>query len=1493
MGFVENRDACGVVAHIRKDGRPTHGTLKRTLEALVALGHRGGEIEGEGDGAGVLVDLPRELWARRLARAGRREDLAHRPGFFVAHLLIPRTLRPRAAEVKAAVRNEWAAAGLELLAENHHPVAPEALGPRAREDEPEFWQVAGLDPLHPDPTERDAFLERMAGRAEALGLHVASLSADRCVYKVHGTPVTLGRYYPDLRSPLLQTASAVGHSRYSTNTLPTVLRAQPFGCLAHNGEINTIERLRREARALGAEIPPGGSDSQDLDRIVRFLIHAWGLSLLEAVELLFPPVHHEILHSPEVLRSLYAAMRRVFDASAQGPAALILRHGDEFVFSVDALGLRPLWVCETGREWVVTSEPGVVPVEDLETDPKPMAPGEKLAVRAGPAGPELIPHSPLQKEVLARFSRRLDLGACWGALGLVRGERALPPAGAPFGAAEPPEPIGRRQARAGWDRHDLKLLEAAAATGADPVGSMGWDGPLAALDPEAANLADFLHEDVAVVTNPAIDPKREGEHFSTRVRLGSRVVPGDPPPYPPWVSVEVPILIDGIPGAEARRVAGRFETALLADVVAFLGPDRAAPLWLRRTPGTPLEHDLDRLAGEARAAVGRGAWLLVLADPPEGPGIDPLLALATADRALREMRDERGLALRRRASLVVATDALRNLHDCVCCLGLGAEAVAPRLLLRAAFETGGAEAAARLVGALVGGIRSVLSTMGIHEVSGYGRVFSAVGLSEDLARRLGVKNRYGGRAGLTLEELDRRWAARAGTEPRRVARLTPRIARPLREAAEGRRDYGEAAGLVAQTVAGRPVALRHLLDLIPPPGVDRVPSDRVDARVGGHAYPFFLCPMSFGSQGETAFRIYAEAGRRLGIPCMNGEGGELPDLLGRYRGVRSQQVASGRFGVHAEMLNSVDLIEIKIGQGAKPGEGGHLPGRKVTAKVAQARSATAGISLISPSNHHDIYSIEDLAQLVEELRMVNPRARIAVKVPVVSGIATIGLGIAKAGADILTLSGYDGGTGAARLHALRRVGLPVEVGVAEVHRALVEAGLRGRVELWADGGLRTAEDAVKCLCLGADRVGFGTLALLGIGCIACRRCHLDLCPRGIATQVETPDEAERRGIRGFEPRDFERGVETLTRLLRATGEEIRRIAGSLGVRRVRDLVGRTELLAQARGLDLVDLAPLLEPAGAPAGSTSGEVTVRRPLSYLTRVVTQEVCVALERGAQAVAYEDDRVLSSDRALGTHLAGEAVRRRAAPGVANPWRARLHLGPGSVPGNGLGAFVVEEVEIRVEGGSQDGVGKGTRGGRIVILKGENHDGRAVGGCVGKGFAYGAQAGLFLVQGDADSRCGVRLSGADVVIGGRMREPRLDALGFLADRANCKGFAFEYMTAGRAVVLGDPGPWLCSGMTGGVVYVRLDPALGLDREALARRIARGASVRIEEIGPRGEADLRELLGAYAEELRRSPYAGGELEARWVEGLLEDPAGTFVALRPGPEPAAAGPGAD
>ena len=561
----------------------------------------------------------------------------------------------------------------------------------------------------------------------------------------------------------------------------------------------------------------------------------------------------------------------------------------------------------------------------------------------------------------------------------------------------------------------------------------------------------------------------------------------------------------------------------------------------------------------------------------------------------------------------------------------------------------------------------------------------------------------------------------------------------------------------------QPVSLRHILDL----KSDREPIADSDPGVGLHSYPIVISSMSFGSQGEVAYRSYAEAAMRANIIAMNGEGGEIQDMYGRYPKWRGQQVASGRFGVTSEMVNSSFLVEIKIGQGAKPGEGGHLPAKKVTEKVAQARNASPGTDLISPSNNHDLYSIEDLAELIDELKTANPDVRVSVKVPVVPNIGTIGVGIAKAGADIITLSGFEGGTGAARSHALRHVGLPSDIGTRAVHLALMEAGIRNRVEIWADGGYRHGWDIVKLHCLGANRVGFGTLAMVSLGCTICRGCQLDTCHVGIATQIETKIEADMKGLKKFTPQEFELASENCTRFFTAMGEEVRAICAELGYERAQDLVGRSDLLVQSRAVHDVDvlemIKPLeefldLEPIDLPAPEeerSAPGLVVARPIrmrpkeaSHQLAALATDVCAGtlVRRSYPRPADAGDRV------LGTELAGELARARifhpdTAPAASEDTLAHLHFDGGSVAGQGLGAFNVYGVDITVEGGAQDGVAKTMLGGKISIMKGKNRFGKRVNGSVGKSFAYGAQRGRLFVQGNADSRFCIRLSGADVV--------------------------------------------------------------------------------------------------------------------------------------------------
>ncbi len=1499
----DEHDACALVAYVRKDGTPSHGNVKRSINALEKMGHRSGGVDGEGDGCGVQTDIPRIIWGQALRDdAGQNPALADDPRFFVGHFFIPLKQAGATDQIKEHVRGLLKAQGIEILVEDYGDVRHDALGKIARSNEPEFWQVAGFVPAFAPGNglagDRVLFAAQLAIERDT-PVHVVSLSRHTAIYKVHGNADILDHYYPQLSSPDFVSVITLGHSRYSTNTLSNFERVQPFALLGHNGEINTIDKLRREAQMLGIPITRDGSDSQDMDRAMHGLIVNHGLSLMEASEVIFPPMAEEVDALPADLRALYRYYRWVLGPLAQGPAAIVSRWADECVFGVDALGLRPLWFGESATEYYFASEQGVVPLTVILGDPKPLAPGEKVAinVRRG-QGSDVLAYHELQRSALKKSQGRWNLGQVEVSL---RGGASvsMPVTDAPAGggsAALPSLPQeANRVAAFHWSTQDVDFVEALCKTGNEPIGSLGYDGPLAALSPDKQSLSDYFKEAVAVVTNPAMDREREMEHFSTRMTLGARPDFNEAHAVPAQaIEVRVPLLPDMailsglLPDALAEAMAAKVGTCTLEAAIAHFGPSGSATLPMVYGMSETMQGAVETLARQAVQAAQGGASLIVLDDAQafaEGVlPIDPHLALIAVDRALRETRvseEANAQALRRRTSLIVRSGGLRNLHDIIFAIGTGADAVVPTLMLRQAIAAAPSEATDdekaqrlyNLLSSLQKGLEKVISTMGTHELRGYGRIFASIGMASDVAHLLEIRNFCGSsRIGLSFERLDTQARQRleiarseALVKKREDMRFYPKVWKLAGQAAAGQATYSSYSERVQGLERDTPISLRHLLDL----KLDSrtpVARENVSTRIKGHDLPVELSSMSFGSQGETVFRAYAEAARRLNIVCLNGEGGEIKDMYGKYRHNRGQQIASGRFGVNIDMLNASDFLEIKIGQGAKPGEGGHLPGKKVSIKVAAARHATPGVDLISPSNNHDIYSIEDLAQIIEELHTANPNAKVSVKVPVVPNIGTIALGIAKAGADIITLSGYDGGTGAARSHALKHVGMPVEIGVKEAHRALTQAGVRDEVELWCDGGMKTGLDVVKMLLLGANRCGFGTLTMVAVGCTVCHGCQLDTCHVGIATQIETMEQAEAHGLKRFVPRETEGTVERLCRLFGAIGDEIRDLTAQLGFLNTQDMVGHSDLLTQARGQDLVDCFELTAPVlpmityglAATAGNSNAfseknvkvAKRIRRPLSYMSKLISAMIAEQTEQGAEAVLFEDDRVNPTDRELGTHLAGALSR-----GEVNhtPLRAADLRFQDVIPGNGLGAFNSPSVNLMVQGGAQDGVAKGAHGGRISILRGLNDRGERVDGSVGKGFGYGAQGGTFLIQGDADSRCGIRLSGADVVIAGEIRQPVDDSLGCLGARANIKGFAFEYMTSGRALVLGDPGPWMCAGMTGGVIYVKLTPEMNFDRAAVERRIGRGAKVAVADIHDKDKQNIAELLTVYALELRNS----------------------------------------
>jgi glutamate synthase (NADPH/NADH) large chain len=1495
---------------------PSHEPIERAIPALQMMLHRAGNVDGEGDGCGLLLDIPRKIWAEEVRAGGHDPSLTLDSAFAVAHVFVERS--QNRAQVQHDARELLGRGGFRVLAERLGVVDSTALGATAREEEPHFWQIGGLVA---DASRRDRVLfDLLIELEQQLGVHIPSFSATTCAYKVMGAPKVLFEYYPDLRDERFETIGCFGHNRYSTNTWPSFKRVQPFSVLGHNGEINTIEQLRQEAGMLGVPIQPGCSDSQDLNRTIDTMVSRDGLSLAEAMETVLPPIVDEIRSLPEDLCRFYMYLRQAMGPLAQGPVALIARHTDECVFSADALGLRPLWQVETGEDFAFSSEPGVVPVDEMVAEPKPLAPGEKVLVTIDRERKRstLHPHNEMLRLVrdrwLARngteeagpYDRALDTG---GPL-----EGGDVPGYSHAGPAEPVKAANRVLAGFGWQRDDVKLVQQMASNGAEPIGSLGYDGPLAALSPERQNLADYFKETVAVVTNPAIDREREVEHFSTRAVFGRRPSIDAAGEDTGTIETSFPVILGGHHGMAPlsdrtyRRIAREHHTYLLEDLwEEFRGRAGAVDISLLESETT--QGAIERIKQEAVKRVRDGAELLVLTDrtvyDADRRYLDPHLATSAVDQALKQFRVEPGEEnLRRRCGIVLRSAAIRNVHDTMLALGLGANGVCPYTMVEVVCVEDYQADIGNLCAALRKGMEKVISTIGIHEVRGYARQFSSIGVRPELSEIFQTEAFAASESGgIGFSDLDEDTNERArvlvgdeDAKPAKTFRFYPKVYKAAIATANGSGSYPEYSEKVRDLECQNPISMRHIMRL----KGDREPVDpsSVDAGVGHHDYPIVISSMSFGSQSEPAFRAYAEAAKAINILCINGEGGEIRDMFGRYRKWRGQQVASGRFGVSAEMINSSYVAEIKIGQGAKPGEGGHLPGKKVSEKVAAARNAAPGTDLISPSNNHDLYSIEDLAELVDELKTVNPDVRVSVKVPVVPNIGTIGLGIAKAGADIITLSGFEGGTGAARQHALRHVGLPSDIGTRAVHRALMEAGIRNRVEIWADGGYRTGHDIVKLHCLGANRVGFGTLAMVSLGCTICRGCQLDTCHVGIATQIETVEQAQEHGLKKFTPQEVDGAAESCARFFAAMGEEVKEVVAALGYERAQDLVGRYDLLEQVSHHEQIDLAPLitpleefldLEPLDLPVAEEIAEsraeagLIVARPIrmeekqsSTQTAALAGDVCAGRTVHNRFPRPTD----AHDRVLGTELAGAIARSRIFDGGLETHEdvlASLEFDGGSVAGQGLGAFNSYGVSIRVEGGAQDGVGKTMLGGTIAVLKGKGAMGRRLNGSVGKSFGYGAQRGRLFVQGSADSRFCIRLSGADVVLGGEPEQEIDDSRGCIVDRANAKGFAFEYMTSGRAIVLGDLGPWACAGMTGGRVYVRQN-AFGLDREAIEKRLGEGAKVELADLDTEGLLDVEDLLSHYADELRAT---GQDEEADRVLRLTADAAGNFLMVVP------------
>lgn len=1468
----QEHDACGIVSCIEKKRIPTRENILACIDALVTMNHRAGFINGEGDGVGIHIDIPRALWRQKLQQQGLQPELADCNEFIVGHFFLSQKedSRKLQAEIKEAFLQE----GLSILFESDSVHNPNALGPIAIQENPIFWQIALVSNLASQQKLSKLLFKLTHTIEQNEHIHVASLSQYHSIYKVMGAGDILPKYYHDLADPLVASTMTLGHNRYSTNTLSSFFRVQPFSVLGHNGEINTIAKLRDEAKMVGIPLVKNGSDSQDLSRTLETFICEHEYSLFEAIDVVFPPIINEIKAYTKDLSNLYTYIREAWGHFAQGPAGIISRFGDEAVFSVDALGLRPLWKIETESSYLFSSEPGIIPSSEYCGEPKPIGPGEKIGLKWKDEDIQVYQYAEYQQEVFNRFSKRFELSDDRKRLENPNLEKKI--------THTLPTKIHNGQYKAmGWEKDHVQFVEQMAEKGVEPIRSLGHDSPLASLNAARRNVADFIKESVAVVTNPAIDRDRESEHFSTRTIIGQRPALFQKEKAHHVIELLTPILVEGKIGFDCSQelrqpnfdsLVGYFQDQQLAHFISTTFTEEES-----------IEVALQRLAKEAITAVTNGKSLIVLDDAKanlEGHlWLDPHLVTSAIDQALVTAGQ------RRNCSLLLRSAAIRTLHDIITVYGLGANLISPYYMFLTVTEDN-VTPVKNLYNALTKGLEKVISTIGIHELRGYGRLYSSIGLHNEIADTLNIVNFLGSELiGYNFESLKEDAIQRAkdyqgeGEKVNRSYHVLPRIWKAVAEvASSGKYDlYREK---ITELEQEHPTTIRHLTDF--KESERMVPAKDVSIKVGEHDLPFIISSMSFGSQNEIAFRAYAEAADRLNMISLNGEGGEIKDMLGKYPKTRGQQVASGRFGVNAELLNSSNLLEIKIGQGAKPGEGGHLPGSKVTAKIAESRNATIGSDLISPSNNHDIYSIEDLAQMIHELKTANDKAKVAVKVPVVPNIGTIAVGVAKAGADIITISGFDGGTGAARIHAIQHVGLPVEIGVKAAHNALLEAGLRDSIEIWGDGGIKSAADVLKIMLLGANRIGFGTLSMIAVGCTSCHGCHLDTCHVGIATQIESEAQAKEHGLRRFVPRKFDTAVSSLTNMFRAFGDELQALAGALGINNLQNAVGRSDLLEQVKGTNMLDLTYLLTTLDI------GQINSQEAAATLENAAMQMAVGAeyLDSSIETLhkSREFSAVTSEQRVLGSRVSCHRVRGRLDGSYLALQNVTLSYKDGSIPGNGLGAYNSFGIDIKVNGGAQDGIGKTAFGGRIAIFKSKGKDGNYYNGSVGKGFGYGAQKGLLIAQGNADARAGIRLSGADMIIGGQVTKPIPEKEhGNIGVHSNIKGFAFEYMTNGRGLVLGDIGPWACAGMTGGVIYQRIQPEMGLTKEIIARRMAKGAKVTIDPLHEHGKQEVTELLSQYVDLLKEQKQTD---EAMQLETLLPNLENHFVQIVPTKEQA-------
>ncbi len=1471
-------DACGVgfVADIA--GRASHAILETAVEALHRLSHRGAkDADGKtGDGAGILTQMPRRFFLREVEKLGHArpnaEDVA------VAMLFLPRE-HESASKCRQIVEKTLEHHDLHRFGWRLVPVDESAPGRKAAATAPLIEQVLiGRGRQSLDEYERTLYLVRKEIENQADGIkdfYVPSLSSRTITYKGLFAATQLKLFYKDLSDSDFESALAVFHQRYSTNTFPNWFLAQPFRVLAHNGEINTLASNRNWMRAREADLASSvwgsrieklkpviwdeGSDSASLDNALELLAMS-GRDLLHSMMMLVPEAHENSTEMDSAISGFYdyaACLSEPWD----GPAALAFSDGRFVGAALDRMGLRPARYTITSDGLIImASEAGAVELEPEKIIEKGrLGPGHLIAVDTERG--LLLKDEQIKSEVAARkpydeWVRRAMI-TCPTTLNLGYA--------ASFDEAE----LTARMKSFGYTLEDMqRIIEPMYSEGKEPVGSMGDDTPLAVLSSKPRVLYNYFKQRFAQVTNPAIDPIRERTVMSLRTLLGPRgSLLEETSRHARLIRLHSPILTDSdMEWLRASRSHG-FTSVTLATLYGRRGGDQH------------LEKILDALCEQASAAVEEGHSILILSDRGvshfQAP-IPMLLAVAAVHHHL--IREGK----RMRVSLVAETGEAREDHHYACLIGYGANAVNPYL----AFEIVAHEMSRRgmsVAGALrnyktavENGLLKIMSKMGIATVASYcgAQVFEAIGLDSQLVEKYftGTPARVGG---VGLREITRDvlsfhesafdskekpeledagyYRYRTGGE---FHAFNPAVFRALHKAVKNgdRSQYEQ----YREQIENRPPAtLRDLLEFRPsqPIRLDEVePAEAIARR-------FSTSGMSHGALSREAHETVAIAMNRLGAKSNSGEGGEDParyhrSANGDSSNSRIKQVASGRFGVTPQYLVSADELEIKISQGSKPGEGGQLPGHKVSAEIAAIRHSVPGVTLISPPPHHDIYSIEDLAQLIYDLKQVNPRARVAVKLVSEAGVGTVAAGVAKAHADTIHISGHDGGTGASPLGSIKNVGSPWELGLAETEQVLVMNGLRQRVRLRVDGGLKSGRDVVIAAMLGADEFGFATSALVALGCVMARQCHLNTCPVGIATQAQHLREK------------FRGRPEMIINYFTSLAEEVRRVLASLGARSIDEIVGRSDLLMEKRDAQLpkgvkLDLLPIIAQAGQAHRQESQELTAticrvghgdppltgeaQAPQSGATTEIRPHKLSRFAsendlRDFQAEASLDDQILkdasraiaegrrvaltyrikNTNRAVGAKVAGEIARRFRAAGLKN---ATVDLTFHGSAGQSFGAFAVQGMRLTLIGEANDYVGKAMGGGEIIIRPPDDaqYD-WSENVIIGNTVMYGATGGSLFAAGRAGERFCVRNSGGAAVVEG------------VGDHG-C-----EYMTAGTVVVLGSVGRNFAAGMTGGAAFV-------LDCEASFQRNCNHEHIKLESISSEhDEQALRSLVERHYE---------------------------------------------